>query len=769
VYTAPLTCFTAVLVALLFLATGPALAAEPPADPLRTLAGDSPLCSGVAIDAASRAACRATGAIEHAYPLDRYRFDWHIDTGLTKDPVDNLLAGIQWVLSMAWLALLWAMKGVLLGFQWAFSLDLTGEALTPVRGALLRLHDQTLGQPWLLAAISVLGLGGIWRGLVQRDTAAATGGLVAAVLMMSVALFVIAEPAATVGELSRGANAVALGFLAGAGEGTVHEPTRTVATASRRLFDAVVLRPWCALNFGDVAWCLQRAPGDTMSRAERWLRFAPGSAQRDAEYEWLADSDAEPWKRGTDVVGIDIPGGDVLAADDGEIRRQLEGYRVTDSDRERVALQRKDATPMRVALLALVALGLTGCLVLIGWLTVRILLAGLLTLMLLLAAPVVLLLPALGAGGREQFIGWAKRLLSAVIAKAIYALLLALVLTVNTVVTSLDGELPWLAAWLVACVFWWGVVLKRGELLAWLSIGEPVQKQGALQRAYYATRVARPATRAARTAAATAGLPATAAVAAGTVALRGQRERDGVRTEAVQSVARAQLHEQARSRLDHRYSDLHERLAGHDDAKEKTVGLDRRIGTLDRQIDQAKTQATRARTDTERTTAREQQESLAGERGKLISQKRALTPRLLPRIEEGVARKFVEAAERNEVEQGTRFTDRQLDLQLDELRADASSRQPDPDDPRHAWRAHSDRHASEAAGGADRAQLDLAPRSTRERILADLQRDRDLLRALPQDESRPTRRDRRTASTQLDRTEVRQETRRVRRERRQDI
>lgn len=760
----------ALLTTLALLAASPVAAgaaAQPAADPLRTLAGDSPLCRGVAIDAASRASCRATGAIEHAYPLDRYRFDWHIDTGLTKDPVDNLLAGIQWVLSMVWLALLWAMKGVLLGFQWAFSLDLLGDALTPIRVALLRLHEQTLGQPWLLAAISVLGLGGIWRGLVQRDSTAATGGLIAAVLMMSVALFVIAKPEATVGELSKGANAVALGFLAGAGEGTVREPTRTVASASRRLFDAVVLRPWCALNFGDVAWCLDRAPGDSMSRAERWLRFSPGSAQRDAEYEWLADPDAEPWKRGADVVGIDVPGGDVLAADDDEIRRQLEGYRVSDSDRERVALQRKDATPMRVALLALVALGLTGCLVLIGWLTVRILLAGLLTLMLLLAAPVVLLLPALGAGGREQFIGWAKRLLSAVIAKAIYALLLALVLTVNTVVTSLDGELPWLAAWLVACVFWWGVLLKRDELLAWISIGDPAHKQGTLQRAYYATRVARPLTRTARRAAATAALPATTAAAVGSVALRARRERDDVRTEAVQTVAREQLREQARARLDHRYTDMHERLAAHDDAKEKTVGLDRRIGTLDRQIDQAKTQHTRARTDTERTTALEQQKTLTTERGKLIAQKRALSPRLLPRIDEGVARKFVEAAERNEVEQGTRFTDRQLDLGLDELRADAHDRTPDPDDPQQAWRASSGTPAGEPLDARGRAAPQ-PPRSTRERIMRDLERDRALLGALPQDESRPSRRHRRTAVTRLDRKTVRTEIKRVRHERRED-
>ena len=83
-----------------------------------------------------RASCRQSGAIEHPYPLGRYRFDWHIDTGITKDPVDNLLAGVQWLLAMAWTVLLYALSAVLLAFQWAFSLDLLGEAMTPARRGL---------------------------------------------------------------------------------------------------------------------------------------------------------------------------------------------------------------------------------------------------------------------------------------------------------------------------------------------------------------------------------------------------------------------------------------------------------------------------------------------------------------------------------------------------------------------------------------------------------------------------------------------------------
>src|SRR5437764_14797734 len=70
-------------------------------DPLRTLGADSPLCKQ-AVDAAARAHCRATGAIEHAYPLDHYRFDWHITTGVTHI-TENFLAVVQWVCSIVWM------------------------------------------------------------------------------------------------------------------------------------------------------------------------------------------------------------------------------------------------------------------------------------------------------------------------------------------------------------------------------------------------------------------------------------------------------------------------------------------------------------------------------------------------------------------------------------------------------------------------------------------------------------------------------------------
>lgn len=85
----------AALAGLILTFAGSAPAQAAPTDPLRSLGGDSPMCARADVGADARASCRQSGAIERPYPLGRYRFDWHIDTGITKDPVDNLLAGVQ--------------------------------------------------------------------------------------------------------------------------------------------------------------------------------------------------------------------------------------------------------------------------------------------------------------------------------------------------------------------------------------------------------------------------------------------------------------------------------------------------------------------------------------------------------------------------------------------------------------------------------------------------------------------------------------------------
>jgi hypothetical protein len=714
--------------------------AAPGADPLRALGGDSPLCAHD-VGGAARRACERAGAVEHAYPLDRYRFDWHIDTGVTKVE-NNLNATVQWLVAIVWTLLLYLAKAVLLAFQWAFSLDLVGVAMRPAARALGQLHTTTLGTPWFSAAIALLGLWGVWNGLMRRRTIQTAAGLASAVLMMAAALAVINRPAETIGAASKTVNEVKLGVLAGATQGTVSSPPRSLADASRHAFDTIILRPWCAIQFGDVHWCLSRAPGDPLTRAERWLRFDVGSRQRDAEYRILADPDYQPGEEST--LGIDE-----LDADDEEIAGQLAGYRVSDGDRNKVAMQEKDNTLLRAGLVALIAVGIAGWVALIGYLSVQSLLQGMLTLVLMLGAPAMLLAPAFGDRGRATFAAWGTRLVASVVSGVIYALLLAIVITLATVIGELDASFSWMAGWLVQLIFFWGVFFKRQELLAWLSGGTHQSAGRArISELYHAKRLAESAAAPAISAAgAVAGLPLVAAAARSQLADRG-----AARTQAIQATSRNELHARARERLQHRYHDAHTRLTAHDDAQRKLPEMRRRQERLEHERDQG-------------STAPERRQAIAAEIAALSGQRKALETRLIARAEEGILRTFIETADRNEVESGQKFTERQLDLQLDEMRTELAASDDDADT-RHGWRATRYRPG---VPDTELAKLTPGQRADLQRSIdADIAHDRALLAALPADPSiTPSRGAQRAAAKALDRRIVAARTGAYRREERE--
>jgi hypothetical protein len=699
-----------------------AAAAQQSSDPLTSLGASSPLC-GRDVGAKAQADCRKTGSLERPYPLEHYRFDWHIKTGVTKF-TGNLLSAIQWFGQLVWTNLLYLLQGVLLVFQWAFSLDLLGSAMSGLRGALTRLSTNTLGRPWFDAAIAVLGLWGIWRGLVQRKTIETVVGLAIAVVMMAGALFVIHDPVGTVGQLSRGANETSLAFLSGVADGTVNHPDRTIAASSDEIFQTIVLRPWCALNFADVDWCLSRASGDTLTHADRFLRYDVNTKQRNAEYQVLNDPSSEPWKHS--ALGCDS-----CAKDDQALKDQLASYHVTAADAAHVRIQQQGQTTMRVGLLLLIVIAQLGYIALLGWLSFKVLVQGIMTLVLLLGTPAMLFAPAFGDGGRSLFKKWALRLFAALVSKAIYALLLAIVLAIGAVLAQLNGSLPWFVTWIVQIVFAWGIIIKRGELLGWLSFGVEDERTKSAGALYYKLQGI-------KTVAAVGGAGAGGFALARGLGRRGQdqvAERRDAHTAALQQSAGEQLEGRARGRLQHRYDGYHERLSAHDDAKRKIGSLDKRLSDYDRRS------ARPERTAKDGSTVPCQQPS--PEEAKAIAQRRALQQKLLTPSEEGVAREFIKSADKNLVEQGQRFSDRQVELQTAELRSDVLAH-PTPDAEVHSWRA--------GIPASELAQLPPEERAALHgRVADDISRDRSLLAAVGEGpDHTPSRRERRDAARNLD-------------------
>jgi hypothetical protein len=466
------------------------------------LGGGSPFCEDQGLgDIGARAEenCALSGNIANPYPSDNYGLDNNVNTSLT-NPSSWIASTFQWVISVLWVGLIYLVKGVLAVLEWAFTTDIYDASSAQSEQGVWTMYE-IVGRPWMPFAIAVLGLWGLWHGLVRRKAIETIGGLVAAVALMLVALVIISRPDATVGHLSQLSNQAALGALSAASAGTVERPAENLAEANRQLFDAIVLRPWCALQFGDVPYCLRERSGTTV--ADVWLSFTPNSDARHLLFEKTKDGgDGSSWTddlRDAISVGWGFITGGAGGVSEAVARMRHTQNQVADvaegviePSPQHVHLQESGGTMRRFAVLVVVGLGVIGAALLIGSIAIRLLIQGVLTtLVLLLLAPVALLAPAFGEAGRRAFVTYLRKLAAAIISKFIYAILLAIVVLVTNILAGLQDPLGgWLPCWIVQTVFWWSLFLRRRELLAMISLDSGRPGTG-LAAIFHATQVSR--------------------------------------------------------------------------------------------------------------------------------------------------------------------------------------------------------------------------------------------------------------------------------------
>ena len=644
------------------LAPLPSLADEEPpeghADFFTSLGGRSPLCRRT-LGAEQRRSCRTSGSVTQRYPVSNYGLDVQVDTGITEIE-GNLHSALHAIVGAAWLALVYLVKGVLLAFEWAFSLDLLNEALGGVRRALDRLHREVLGTPWFMAALSVAGLWGLWRGLVQQRTIQTISGLAATVGLMVGALVVINNPAGTVGHVSRLANDASLGFIAAASGGRVERPTEALGGALTGLFDTLVVGPWCALQFGDVDWCTKDRGG--YRNADLWLSFPAEGKEREAIYKLTEGEDAtQPgFFSDADDVLREAPALKALGALERGAGAELPDdiTALIRAEPERVNMQQREGTFTRIALLALIALGLLGAITLLLYLAIKLVLAGLMSLILILLAPAMLLAPAFGESGRATFVAWAKRLLGALAAKLIYSLLLALVIVGAGALSALD--IGWFGVWLLQSAYWWGIFLKREELLGFVSVGasresEPGRFPG-LARWYINAKALQ----------AGAGV-ATAAATAGPSRIAGQvQQRRAVRDEAnrraVEQAAGDQLDETAAHVRTSQLRDSERRVSARPQLLDERRALSRQLAAYDERVAVA------------RATGEEAPAPAPHERD-LIARRAAIDGELAsPQMQAADAR--VRDARRSEAQTGTPLSQRDAEAWREQRRRDIAQALP---------------------------------------------------------------------------------------------
>jgi hypothetical protein len=380
---------------------------------------------------------------------------------------------IAWFIAqLVWMLTAFLANAVITLFTFAFSLDLingsaaTGGAgaLAPVSAAVRSIYRDTFGEPWLVVAISLTGMWAMWHALVRRRYSETAGALGLSLLFVVIALAFVTRPE-IIGQASRLTNEMSGAFLAISSHGTLAGQQQAKQADADQLFAQLVYEPWAVLDFGGIEHCVAGSPGNyrsvpvrplstdpardaTLSRqlatgvsaqadgkvcvnnrnkyATHFLLYAPESDGRNAEYDALHHGDTGR-----------LPDSDPGKADG--------SYRLGDADKPAADAMGKGGQYQRVLLALVVFGGELGAFLLLGSTAVIVIVAQVLVLLLLAFAPVALVFGAVPGRGHEFFLGWLSRLGSHVLHKALYSLLLAVLLTVNQALADATSNVGWLS------------------------------------------------------------------------------------------------------------------------------------------------------------------------------------------------------------------------------------------------------------------------------------------------------------------------------------
>jgi hypothetical protein len=464
------------------------------------------------LSAAARGNCDASGISVAAAPLDHYQFDVHIDNGFTGlgHTLDTIVQDL--VLTPLWTALLWLTHVALVALEWCYSIDLLAErTLGPIADGLRAAH-RALSAPWLATVLAVAAIAFAYNGIMRRRVVETLGQFALMVAMMAGGLWVIVDPAATIGEADRLANEASLGTLAAAATGDPQRPLQSLDEGLQEVFQAAVTGPWCYLEFGDVAWCREPARLDRrLVDAAQRIALADRAAARcagpssglvrcatrgsPAQRELVRAADALTRARSNGALFLALPANgrerNSINAD-GSLLRVLCGSTdasaCTASTGPQAEFRTQKGTLARAGGLLLVAAGGAGMLALLAFLALRLLSTALLAVLYLLLAPVAVLAPALGDGGRAAFRLWSMRLIGTVLAKLLYSFYLGVVLLIVRVLSGLTA-LGWWTQWLLVAAFWWIAFQHRHRLLENV-IRERPARQGSIGGRLFASRQA---------------------------------------------------------------------------------------------------------------------------------------------------------------------------------------------------------------------------------------------------------------------------------------
>jgi hypothetical protein len=464
------------------------------ADPLVSNGLDSPLCEGTLgqgeLPQTSRRNCETSGFVAAAAPTSDYGIDVHINTGVLGLSTATLLTAVQDLfVTPVWMALVWAVHALLVMLEWCFTIDLLDSpSVSGSVGAGLRQMQRAFTDPWLEIVLAVASMLALYNGLIRRRVAETVGQALLMLAMMVGGMWVMLDPAGTIGAVGGWANGASLGTLAVTAQGTPTGAGRALADSMGMVFAEAVEVPWCYLEFGAVGWCRNPARLNPQLRAAALkiaaselalLRckpsaeslspcMAPTSAQASA-LEHSAELLREARTNGEIFLALPAngPARNSINEQGSLLRVMCQSSEATSCHgpmAQQAEFRTNGGTWARVGGLLLILAGVLGMLLLLGFIAVRLLTAALFSLLFLLLAPAAVLAPALGDGGRAVFRKWAAQLLGAVVSKLLFSFLLGAVLAIIAILAELEA-LGWWTQWLLMSAFWWGAFTRRHQAL----------------------------------------------------------------------------------------------------------------------------------------------------------------------------------------------------------------------------------------------------------------------------------------------------------------
>ena len=479
----------------------------------------SPLCeSPGGLSPGAQRNCETSDFVAAPDPTGNYALDVNINTGVT-DIGNDISTTIENFLQFAWMGLVALVHGLLVMFEWCYSLNLlSGKVMAQIARSL---HETqlTFTKPWMIVVLSIASVLATYHGLVRRRVAETMGQVLMMLAMMLGGLWVIVNPAGTVGALENIANQASLGTLSAVTNGNPSNAKRNLAIHMQEVFGTVVSAPWCYMEFGNVNWCSNphkldgklvsagKKIAETEEEEAKCSGSCSGASPKSRQEAISAQLLRSAKTNGELFLALPANGeqrnsvkteGTLLAelCEPEEPGENASADKCKGETAPEAEFRTEKGTGSRVMGLILIWLGALGMLLLFGFLVLRLLEAAIASLFYLLLAPAAVLAPALGDGGRSAFRGWGARLLAAVISKLIYSFLLGVVLMMMKVLLEAES-LGWWAQWLLVSALWWVALHHRHKVLSFAR-GSQNNYETSSMRWFYRVRMAQDLGRATR-------------------------------------------------------------------------------------------------------------------------------------------------------------------------------------------------------------------------------------------------------------------------------